>query len=237
MNADRILEETRARGLVVAGSPLRQLFNNISRISCCVAVLVFHCARTTSAGPIQDIDSIEKQTEELWGKITWGSATNEIFAGVSCEAKQAEPRSFQEVRILMRTKKTNGISSFFLPPDHKLAKAELRDTTGALIEPLPEKRIDSELAKQILIKDLPHYPRRPRHGPIPKNEVRLDTFIPEVFWDFSVQDVYRIEKEGDYTLRIVVGLYHMTSFDGNSVVRMDLPAVTVRLHLTPSPKP
>jgi hypothetical protein len=215
---------------------MTQLSNKISKFACCVTVIVFHCTRMTWAGPVEETASIEKQTEQLWGKITWGNATNEICAGVSSEAKQAEQRSFQEVRILMRTTKTNGISSFFLPPDHKLARAELQDAKGVLLEPLPGKRLDNGLANEILIKDLPHYPQRPRHGAMPKNEVGLSTYIPEDFWDFSVQATYNIEKVGDYTLKVVVGLYRTTSIDGQSVVRMDLPPVTVHMHLTPSPK-
>jgi hypothetical protein len=201
-----------------------------------IAALMFTYVQVVLSGVVQDIASIEKQTEEFWGKITWGIATNEIFAGVSCEAKQVEQRSIQEVRIFMGTRKTNGISSFFLPPDHKLAEAELHDKNGALMEPLAGKRLDTELPNELLIKDLPHFPQRPRHSLVPKNEVHLSPNIPKVFWDFSIQDIYEIINEGDYTLNCVVGLYHTTSFDGKSVVRMDLPPVTIHMHLTPSPK-
>jgi hypothetical protein len=54
-------------------------------------------------------------------------------------------------------------------------------------------------------------------------------------WAFSMQDIYSIKKEGDYTFTVCVAIYYITK-DQQSLVRMDLPSVTVHMHLTPSPK-
>jgi hypothetical protein len=177
-----------------------------------------------------------ERSDTLKTGLVWGEGTNEIWAGVSWETKHAEQQTIQEVKILIQTTKTNGIGSFFLPQDRKLAKVELRDANGVLIEALPGKRPDTVLTNEILIKDLPHTPTYGHHSGMPKNGLQLSPNIPEEFWDFSIQDTYHIENEGDYTLKIVVGLYRTTSFDGKSVVRMDLPPVTVHMRLTPSPK-
>jgi hypothetical protein len=166
--------------------------------------------------------------------VTWGKPTNEIWAGVNRETKQTNHTSFQEVRILIETTKTNGISSFFLSLGRKLAKFELRDANGTIVEPLPGKRPDAELPREIPMRDFPQSVSRGHHNrPGPLNRLNLSPNIPEIFWNIPIQSSYPIEKEGDYTLTTVVGLYYPPSAEATNVLRMDLPPVTVHLHLTP----
>jgi hypothetical protein len=174
-----------------------------------------------------------KGSNSMKSGLIWGKITNEFCVGVDWETAPIGKGFSQEVRILVKTSITNGILGYLLLPNHKLAKAELRDANGVVLVPLKGKKIDGELPQEIQSKDLPHHPARPRHLTSLKNLLFLSPSIPEVFWNFSMQDIYRIEKEGDYTFTIVVAIYHLTS-DGQSAVRMDLSPVTVHLHLTAS---
>jgi hypothetical protein len=122
-----------------------------------------------------------------------------------------------------------------VPPEHKLAKAELRDSNGILLVPLKGKNLDADLPQQILNKDLPREPMIGHNGGTPEGRLSFPPNLPVNPWEFSMQDIYRIEKEGNYTFTVCVAIYHFTD-DKQSVVRMDLPSVSVHMYLTASPK-
>ena len=54
--------------------------------------------------------------------------------------------------------------------------------------------------------------------------------LPGQFRDFFIDDVYRIEHEGAYTLTVCVAIYEFAP-DRQSVSRIDLPCVKAKLHL------
>jgi hypothetical protein len=208
---------------------MKCLLNKMSITAVCTAGLLLVLFGVVLAGPNEGMDSPR-------AGFASGESTNGLQAEISWETKQDEQQSFQNVRISILTRRTNGVAGYLLPPSRKLAKAELRDKTGASIEAVSGKRLDDELAQQIAVKDLPHFPPRAHHTNLtmPKNMLGLSANIPHVLWDFPIQDIYRIEHEGDYTFNIVVGVYYFVN--AQSVERMDLPEVTIHMHLTPTAK-
>jgi hypothetical protein len=128
-----------------------------------------------------------------------------------------------------------------VPPGEKLAKAELREANGVLVVPLRGKKLDDDLPLQIKTKDLPRYPQDldPQGGRgaggLIKNRLWISPNLPSRFSEFYIRDIYHIEKEGDYTFTFIVSIYHLTN-DKQAVVRMDLPSLSVQMHLTASPK-
>jgi hypothetical protein len=203
------------------------LSNRKANAVCCVAAVMLGFVLVTLGDPPEDGRSLAKG-------LLWGQATNQLWAGVGWETRRVEQGSFQDVRILIQSTITNVILSYLLPPDHKLAKAELRDANGVLLAPLKGIDLDGDLPRQIPSKDLPHFPARAHHLASLRNRLQLSPNIPKASWNFSMQDVYRIEQEGDYTFTVVVGLYHLED-EGESAVRMDLPPVTAKMHLSRSP--
>jgi hypothetical protein len=208
---------------------MRSIFNKASNICFCVAALMHGAAVASQADSPEDGSAVAKG-------LVWGEVTNQLWAGVGWETRPFEQGSLQDVRILIQTAMTNGIGGYFLPPEHTLANAELRDAKGALLVPLHGKQLESDLPGQIRVSDLPRSPPRGIHHPVGMllNGLHLTPKLPETLWNFSIQDIYRIEQEGDYTFTVVVALYHITN-DGELVVRIDLPPVTVKMHLGPSP--
>jgi hypothetical protein len=172
--------------------------------------------------------------DALANGLVWGQATNQLWSGVAWETRQVDQGFLQDVRIFIQSTITNGILGYLLPPDHKLAKVELRDSHGAVLRPLNGKDFTGQLAETIAEHDLPRRGFSRSTLKVPRDSLHLAPNIPEVFWSFNLQDNYRIETEGDYTLTVIVGLYHFSS-DGTDVRRMDLPPVTVKMHLTASP--
>ncbi len=209
-------------------------FNKVLNVTYCVAALMFGCILATGAD--QPKSSVSLTDGEVWGDMT-----NQWCAGVAWETMSLGNRIVQNVSIAIKTSKTNGMSDYFVPPKKKLAKVELRDSQGMLLVPLKGKNLVGELPQQILIKDWPRYPADPDPrggrgvGGLLEGRLFLAPNSLAVPWGFYMQDMYRIEKEGDYTFTVCMAIYHFTN-DKQSVVRMDLPCVSIPMRLTPSHK-
>lgn len=52
----------------------------------------------------------------------------------------------------------------------------------------------------------------------------------------TLDEVYSVPKEGDYTLTVQPVLYRRSDSDAGVLDRVDLPAVTTRVHLVPNAK-
>ncbi len=208
---------------------MAHIFTNASNITFCAAALMLACVSSTEADTSEDILSTTRGEG-------WGTATNQLCAGVDWFPVDEGRTAYQVVKIAIKSSKTNATLDYLVRPDDKLAKVELRDETGVLLVPLKGKKLDGDLPQQLTAKDWPREPERPRHaGGALQGRLVLDPHVLAVHWEFVVQDIYRIEKEGDYTFAVRVALYHFT-YDKKSLVRMDLPSVTVHMHLTPSHK-
>jgi hypothetical protein len=157
---------------------------------------------------------------------TWGEETNGFRAGVNWELS-----SKMEVRFIVLTSKTNVWWNYVAPPGKKFAKFELRNARGILLTPINGDKLDGELPQRILSEDLPQRPAIGHHARTIDNPLLLDAGSPGLFRDVVIQNVYRIEQEGDYTLTGCIAIYEFAP-DRQSVSRIDLPCVTVKLHLT-----
>ena len=164
----------------------------------------------------------------------WGPVSNQFSAGLFWQTTDRGQGALQGLKIVVKSTKTNELWGYLAPPTHKLAKVELRDSDGSLVTPLKGKKLDGDLPRQIRATALPQESLIRRSASGPEGPLELLPNLPVCPWEVSIQDIYHIEKEGDYTLSVTVAIYHFTP-DEQSVVRMDLPPVTAHLHLTASP--
>jgi hypothetical protein len=163
--------------------------------------------------------------------VTWGADTNLLCAGVRCLERGSGTHHSQSFRVVVLTSKTNALPKFVAPPARKLRSLELRGPDGNAI-PL-RKSVTSEMPQKISVKDLARTPETPRSAGI-LERVYLKPRIPEAIApDFRLQDVFYLKEDGDYILTVGVTLYEL-ALDAQSVSRVDLPKVTVKLHLTKS---
>lgn len=200
----------------------------IWKIASWATALAVGCFLTTRAGPAEAGGSVK------YGEA-WGATTNQFCAGIFWATMDFGKGVFQDVDIVVKTSKTNAMWDYLIPPGRKLAKVELRDAQGVLLVPLKGKKLDGDLPQRILTKDLPRVPRFGHSGGFLEGWLILGPNLPDRPWQFPMQDIYRIEKEGEYTFTVNVAIYHFMP-DQQSVVRMDLPPVSTNIHLTPSGK-
>jgi hypothetical protein len=121
-------------------------------------------------------------------------------------------------------------NSYIGPPDGKLAKCELRDSKGTLAPWAKGIPLDAQLQSRIAVDALPRW--HPGGGL--RNRLGfLTNSPPAIIAEFKLRDVFRIEKEDDYGLTICPSIYKFET-NGQYVVRLDLPCVSMRLHVKPS---
>jgi len=180
-----------------------------------------------------DTDAVPLPKEVLGPQTAWGVETNGFRAGVCW----FETSGKMNIRTTVLTFKTNATWNYVAPPGKKFLKCELRDARGMLLTPLKGKKLDGEFSQVILTKDLPHSPAVGLHTPsMIENLLVLPAGLPGPFRHFFIEDVYRIDQEGDYTLTVCVAIYRFAP-DRQSVSRIDLPPVTAKIHLRESVVP
>jgi hypothetical protein len=155
----------------------------------------------------------------------------------------AVPASLQASGALPEFQPDPAFGAFLKPPgDAKFLRLELRDPDGKVLAPL--HRQDGFLPPSLPVGIFPRYSRQVRHdGNI---DFRDGLFrSPAELATFTIQDAYRIEKEGDYTLTVCCSIY-ILPYNGHppanvdydnyqtlSATRADLPCVTAKIHLAP----
>jgi hypothetical protein len=171
----------------------------------------------------------------IGAQTAWGAETNGFRAGVNCELfDRGISRVSEGVQVVVLTAKTNTAWEYLAPPGKRFRTFELRDASGALVPPLKGKRLDAELPMRLLRKDLPYSRAIGHHARMLENWLMIAPGEPTLIRDFFVDDVYRVEREGDYTLCVGVAIYKLDP-DGQSLSRIDLPPVKMRIHLRQSP--
>jgi hypothetical protein len=178
----------------------------------------------------RDDTNITRLPDYLTGpQMAWGEETNDLRAGLDW----GETANKMDARVLVLTFRSNVWWDYVAPPGKKFLKLELQDAHGVVIRPIRAEGVAGELPARIDLKDLPRTPEFDHHGSMTDNRLLLSKGIPIIFRDFRIQDVYKIEEEGDYTLKVWVSVYKFQP-DDQPVQRIDLLPVTVKLHLEPS---
>jgi hypothetical protein len=175
-----------------------------------------------------DTNAVPLPKELISPHTVWGEERNGIRAGVDWEVSGG-----MNVQVVVLTFKTNAAWHYVAPHGKKFMTFELRDARGVLLAPLKGKQLDGELPQRILAKDLPLRRAVGHHGSSLEDWLLLAAGSPCAFRDVVIQDVYRIEQEGDYTLMVCVAIYEFAP-DEESVSRIDLPPVKTKIHLRES---
>lgn len=163
-------------------------------------------------------------------RTAWGGETNGLRAGLVWN----DSSSKLGVTVLVLTFQTNTAWRYVAPPGKNFLKLELRDAQGVLLAPIKGKELNGDLPRRIRTDDLPHSPSAGIHNAgMIENWLMLPPGLPDRLRDFFLQDVYKIEREGDYTLTVFPALYEFAA-DRKTVSRIDLLPVTIKLHLAPS---
>lgn len=168
--------------------------------------------------------------------LVWGNATNGIRAGITDRDPGVKGVAVFVARPTNSTSRAfgeAGYSRYFAPPSGKFANVELRTAEGLIVSPVRGRTLVGDLPTEIPLKDLPRYPIRGTRQRGSGGELKNWLFEnPATLKVFSIQDFYRISKEGNYTLTVWPTIY---KFGTNTayVSRIDLPCVTTKIHLKP----
>jgi hypothetical protein len=218
-------------------------------IFCLALVLSGHCyAATHAAGTNYSAPDVRYY---LPGIIIGNAGTNKVRAAILPMGDKfnivveimAVPASFQASRPLREFQPEPAFGAFLKPPrDAKFSKVELRDPDGKVLAPL--QKLDCSLPPSLQVSTFPRDSRQERHD---GNIDFLDRLYrsPSKLGGFTIQNAYRIEKEGDYTLTVCCAIY-ILPYNGHppanvdydkyqtlSATRVDLPSVTTKIHLAP----
>jgi hypothetical protein len=211
----------------------RANYPSCARRWACCCVLVFVVTAVPAATNTQISTWLADGTIN-WG--IWGHETNGLCAGVLCASRGTPGKpTGQSLTVYVLTSNTNTAWKYLGVRDAKLSKFELRSPTGALMDPLPGKRIDRELRDRMLVSDLPRARGTLSARNMPDAWLFLTPGSPTVLADVTLQDLYCIEKEGQYAVTIWPAIYEFTP-DRRAVFRIDLPCVSTTIHLSPSVK-
>ena len=185
------------------------------------------------------------------GIIIGDEGTNRVRAGIwpmgnkhNFEVKiMAVPGSFRSSRALPESRPDPAFGAFVKPPGHaKFSKVELRDPDGKVLVPLQKQ--DDSLPPSLQVRIFPRYSLEKKHDGNIDFQDRLYR-SPSELGDFTIQNAYRIEREGDYTLTVCCAIYILpynglppTNVDYDKyqtlpATRADLPCVTAKIHLAP----
>jgi hypothetical protein len=171
--------------------------------------------------------------KELFDPSTqWGPETNGLCAGLSTHVISRGDLRMMDVIVMVVTSRTNAEWNYMSLPDRKISRIELRFPDGKIVAPRRGAKTSAYLPERIQAKDL----QWSHDGKMYlKDWLLLSRGAPLVLGRFSVQDLFRIEKEGDYTLSVCPVIYEFAA-DRKSVSRIDLPCVTTSVHLAPQEK-
>jgi len=176
----------------------------------------------------------EFTTNDLyWQKsLVWTAQTNNFRCGISWE-----PDIFpKEIDIWVLLSAKVGLI-YVRPPDGKPPKLELRDAKGLLIQPV-KGMTDDKPPQRIAANKLPQYHS---DGFFSGHGVKYKYFFigqripPSLLITFSLDNIYQVEKEGDYTLTVSPFIYKFET-NGEYLDRIDLPSVTAKIHLKQTSK-
>jgi hypothetical protein len=166
--------------------------------------------------------------------FVWGGVTNGLRAGVGWAEAVRNGSTFQLVQVFVVNSGTDGDWGYVKPPNERFAKFELLDSNGVIIVPRHGMELAGQLPQTIQSKDLPRTPRFGRNNPVLSGLLPLHQNVPFLFREFIIQDAYQIKSQGGYALTIWPAIYHFST-NKQAVARIDLPPVSVKIHLTSSP--
>jgi len=179
-----------------------------------------------------DTNDIPAQYQKPY--YAWGEKTNEIRAGLFWNDEVDDGIKSQDIDVLVLTSITGIEQDYVKPPSEKFAKFELQDSNRVVIVPLRGKELDGKLPQIIQSGDLPQTPKS-GHPILIGILLPLDQNRAWPLKEFRIQDAYQIKNEGNYTITVWPTIYHFSS-DDQFVTRVDLPRVSMKIHLNPSPE-
>ena len=157
---------------------------------------------------------IWKETTNGWRVMVYAWNTNTFSPTVS---------------VAVGSRSVNSGGGYFKSYNGKFTKFELVDSKGAVIKPMRWKSMEYQFPIRISDENFPKWPDgglkylfgfSSNGPPVDLNDVKL----------FSV---FRVEAEGDYILTVSPVIYRHEANAG-FLDRVDLPTVTIKMHLRPS---
>ncbi|MGA2870310.1 MAG: hypothetical protein ABSF34_14270 [Verrucomicrobiota bacterium] len=172
-----------------------------------------------------------------WQKsLVWTAQTNNYRCGVSWE-----PDVFPNEIDIWVLSSAKAELAYVRPPTGKPPKLELRDANGLLIQPV-KGMTDDKAPQKISADELPQYDPDDGffsghwlggHGVKYKYFLIGQGALPNLLITFSLDNIYHVGKEGDYTLTAFPFIYKFET-NGEYLDRIDLPSVTAKIHLKPT---
>jgi hypothetical protein len=171
--------------------------------------------------------SVSTNLDEIWPAV-WKESTNGLRIQLDAFRNTDTKEDWLIIGVGSVVFDSGG--SFFGPPSGKFAKFELRDTNGVILPPKGGVLMEGQFPERIPLKDLP---RRPYGDRGLLNRLFFFTNSgPGRLREMKFKDIYRVPKEGEYTLTVDVVIYRFET-NWHYLDRLDLPCITTKVHLTP----
>jgi len=174
-----------------------------------------------------ELDIVPKQYQDA--HYTWGQVTNRLRAGIVLEDSGGNQCI---IDVVLLTYRTNALFDYVKPKDEKFARCELVDPEGKVVNPLRGMKLDAELPDFIQLKDLPMTPKMGRNNPLPSGLLILPETNAITLKRFVLQDIYPLEKSGEYVLSITPAVYRFSS-SREYLTRSKLGTIKVKLQISP----
>jgi hypothetical protein len=173
--------------------------------------------------------AVETNIAELWPGV-WTEGTNGLRTQLYCsETNSANPR----VSVMVGSVVSNSWpSSYIGPPSGTFAKCALLNSKGVPMPCVKGQGMEGRLLPRIPVGSLPKWP----DGGLRNRLGFLTNSPPDTIREFKLLDVFRVEKEDDYTLTICPAIYRFET-NGRFVDRLDLPCASLRVRLCPLAAP
>jgi hypothetical protein len=167
-------------------------------------------------------------TSEMWPGV-WKESTNGLRVQLYLQDTNT-PNPVLSIGV--GSVITNANPGLVWHPEGKYAAFELRDSRGVLISPIKGISKQGACDFRISAKILPTWP----DGGL-RNIIGFSTNTPPAILEkCRLKDLYRIKKEDNYTLTVCPVIYKFET-NGLYLDRIDLPSISVTLHLVAEPEP
>lgn len=160
----------------------------------------------------------------LWPGV-WKEDTNGLRVELRFETEGGQTA----LRIGVGSVVFNSLGGYVGFPRGKFARFELQDSNWVVVPFIKGMTMEGQLPPKISINDFPRWP----NGGLKTHIGFFTNGGPFILTYAKVDDLYRIKREGDYTLAICPTIYKFGT-NPEYLDRIDLPCVTTKIHLVPS---
>ena len=166
----------------------------------------------------------ETNANEFWPG-PWTEGTNGWRVQLYCgDTNSPSPWAFLSVGSTI----TNSGGGYCRPPNGEVPRFELRDANGVIVSQKKKTLFPDKYPLKIPVSNFPKL----SSGTLKGLFGFFSNSPPAKLQEFKIYDVYQVPREGDYTVSVCPAIY---KYDGDNMALINLPCISTKIHLRPSP--